>query len=276
MYPNYVNYVHPKSETRLGTFTFLGTGTSQGVPVIGCHCEVCLSGDTRDHRLRTSGLVSIGGKNIVIDAGPDFRQQLLRAKVDDVECILLTHEHNDHVIGLDDVRPFNFNGGKGIRRMPLYATQRVQEEVRSRFSYAFARNPYPGAPQFDLRTIEKSTGFEVGGMEIIPIEVMHGDMPVLGFRFGDFTYITDCKTIADTELAKARGTKTLVINALHHREHHSHLNLRQALALIAEVKPEHAYIIHVSHSMGLYTEVSKTLPNGVSLGCDGGKVDINA
>ena len=250
------------------TFTFLGTGTSQGVPVIGCRCAVCQSLDPRDKRLRTSGMIGFGGKNIVIDAGPDFRQQLLRAKVDDIEGILFTHEHTDHIIGLDDVRPFNFRKDGKAKDMPLYATDRVQGDMRTRFSYGFQENPYPGSPRFDMRTISKDAAFELVGLRIVPIEVMHGQLPILGFRVGAFTYLTDCKSIAAEEWEKMVGTKTLVVNALHHHAHHAHLNLTEALALIERLKPERAYLIHLSHKMGLYEKVSKSLPENVFLAYD--------
>ena len=248
------------------TVNFLGTGTSQGVPVIGCDCKVCTSTDKKDQRLRCSILVNVGSTNIVIDVGPDFRQQLLRAKVKHLDAILLTHEHNDHIIGMDDVRPLNFAQKK---HMPVYATQRVQVDLKNRFSYIFEAEPYPGAPRVELRTIQASENFEVEGIPIIPIEVLHGTLPVLGFRFNNFTYITDAKTISATELAKVQGTEILVLNALHHSPHHSHLNLEEALALIEKIKPTKAYLTHISHRMGLDMEVAELLPANVFLAYDG-------
>ncbi len=236
------------------------------MPVIGCDCAICRSDDPRDSRLRTSVLVQTEGKNIVIDCGPDFRQQMLRANVHSIDAILLTHEHNDHVIGLDDVRPFNF---RQRRDMPIYATARVQDELRARFAYAFEENPYPGAPRFHLFQITKEKPFDIGGVTIIPIEVMHGHLPVLGFRIGDFTYLTDVKTICEEELEKIEGSEVLVTSALHHAAHYSHANLEEALALIARIQPKQAYLIHISHSMGLYKDVLKTLPPGVALAYDG-------
>ncbi len=248
------------------TFTFLGTGTSQGVPIIGCNCEVCTSSDPRDNRLRTSLLVSHEGKNVVIDAGPDFRQQMLRAKVKSLEAVVLTHEHNDHIIGLDDVRPFNFLQN---RHMPLFGTASVLAEVKQRFAYIFAENPYPGAPMIQPVEINNDEAFRVAGIPFQPIEVMHGGLPVTAFRIGDFAYITDMKTIADGEKLKLRGVKTLVVNALHLDWHHSHLNLEEALAFIEIIQPEQAYLTHLSHRMGLHEERSKLLPKGVGLAWDG-------
>jgi phosphoribosyl 1,2-cyclic phosphate phosphodiesterase len=251
-------------------FTFLGTGTSSGVPVIGCACEVCSSDDPRDKRLRTSGLISIDNQgittNIVIDTGPDFRQQMLREKIIDLTAVLYTHEHSDHTAGLDDLRPFNF---LQKRPMPLYADLSVQAALKARFSYAFSENPYPGAPQLSLNTINKNDIFSINNVPIQPIEVMHGSLPILGFRCADLTYITDCKTIENVELDKIRGTKILILDALHHNEHHSHLNLQQALEIVAEVKPKRAYFTHCSHNMGRAEVVNKTLPKGVALAYDG-------
>lgn len=248
-------------------FTFLGTGTSQGVPVIGCTCAVCTSDDPRDNRLRTSGMVTFQGKNIVIDTGPDFRQQMLRTSVDDVVAILFTHDHNDHTAGLDDVRPLNFRHKK---QMPVYATPSVQHALTARFGYAFGENPYIGAPRLVFETISKAQNFRIEGLEIQPIEVWHGDtLPILGFRFDDLTYITDCKSIESEQLEKIIGTKTLILNALHHKEHHSHLNLTEALAMIEMIQPEQTFLTHISHSMGKYEDVQKSLPKNVALAYDG-------
>lgn len=251
--------------------TFLGTGTSQGIPIIGCDCPTCRSTDSRDKRLRAAILVEIGGKNIVVDIGPDFRMQMLRANVQDVEAILVTHEHNDHVAGLDDVRPINF---KHKKDMPVYATSRVVNILRKRFSYIFSAHPYPGIPQVKLISIAKDKPFEVAGIQVIPIEVMHYKLPVLGFRFGDFTYITDAKTIEAEELEKVRGTKVLVLNALRKKEHLSHLTLDQALAIINIIQPEVAYLTHFSHSLGKHKEVSKELPDNVFMAYDGLEITV--
>ncbi|MEL7020371.1 MAG: MBL fold metallo-hydrolase [Bacteroidota bacterium] len=253
------------------TVTFLGTGTSQGVPVIGCDCPVCTSSDPRDKRLRTSILVTIDDKNIVVDAGPDFRQQMLRAGVSSLSAILLTHQHNDHVIGLDDVRPFNFRQGTPIS---IYATPMVQADLRQRFAYAFDTEPYPGAPRLELVHLAKQTSFELLGERILPIEVMHGKLAVMGFRIRDFTYLTDMNAISDVEYKKVIGTRILVVDALHHTPHHSHFTLEQAIDFATKVDAEQTYFIHASHRMGQHAVVEKTLPEGMYLSYDGLKLHL--
>lgn len=251
--------------------TFLGTGTSQGVPVIGCDCRICQSVDTRDKRLRTSVLLHYKGKNVAIDAGPDFRQQMLRHQVNSLQAILLTHDHNDHLIGLDEIRPFNF---KHRKAMSIYATQAVQQSVKERFSYVFDDNPYPGAPAIELRSISRKAPFQVEDIQVVPIEAMHGNMPVLGFRVGGFTYLTDIKTISDSESEKALNSKVLVLNALHRKVHHSHLNLDEALKMVERLQPELTYLTHISHRMGKHTDVSEELPQNVFLAYDGLEIFI--
>ena len=246
--------------------TFLGTGTSQGVPVIGCDCEVCQSSDIRDKRLRTSTMIEWKEKTIVIDVGPDFRQQLLRAKVTDVDAILMTHEHNDHIIGMDDVRPLNFKYNKS---MPVYAEKRVQQELKERFAYIFAENPYPGAPRLILENIETNKNIIIENLTIQPIRAWHGQLPVFGFRFEDFTYLTDVNKLEPLEIEKVKGTKILALDALHHSKHHSHFNLEEALAFIEIIQPEQAYLIHISHRMGLREKVNAILPPNVQLAFDG-------
>ncbi len=263
--PPVFSKVKPLSQAPL-KITILGTGTSQGVPVIGCECKVCTSTDPRDKRLRVAILISRGGVNIAVDAGPDFRQQMLRAGVKSLDAVLLTHEHNDHIIGLDDVRPFNFMQRK---KMPIFSTPRVQNEVQNRFAYIFKKSPYPGSPMLELHSISKDAAFDVNGIEITPIEVIHGQLPVMGFRVGDFTYLTDVKTINADQRKKARHSKVLVINALHHKPHHSHLNLKEALAMVEDLAPKKAYLTHISHRMGLHGAISETLPENVALAYDG-------
>lgn len=247
--------------------TFLGTGTSQGIPIIGCDCAACLSKDKKDKRLRCSIMITLdNGKNIVIDTGPDFRYQMLRENVQDVEAIIMTHEHNDHMIGLDDVRPINF---KHKKDMPVYALPRVIDNVKERFAYIFASNPYPGIPRINLLPIHKSQPFDIEGQHIIPIEVMHYKLPVLGFRFNDFTYLTDIKTITDEELEKVKGTKILVLGALQRKQHISHLTIEEAIELSQKVQPEMTYFTHMSHRLGKHEEVVKTFPDNITLAYDG-------
>ncbi|PSR14749.1 MAG: MBL fold metallo-hydrolase [Bacteroidetes bacterium] len=247
--------------------TILGSGTSQGIPVIGCSCPVCRSTDPRDQRLRVSvHLAHEEGYNVVIDAGPDFRQQMLRAQVIDLDAILLTHEHNDHIIGLDDVRPFNFKRGGA---MPIFCSARVAGELQQRFPYAFAANPYPGAPSFDLQTVTPQTTFTCGPFTVQPVAYLHGDLPVLGYRIGGFAYLTDIKTIGAAEIEKVKGVDILVISALHHELHHSHANLAEALALIEIIQPTQAYLTHLSHRMGCHAAVEALLPVGVKVAYDG-------
>lgn len=245
--------------------TFLGTGTSQGIPVIACQCPVCLSANQFDKRLRTSALIEINGINILMDAGPDFRQQMLKANVQKLDAILLTHEHRDHIAGLDDVRAFNYIQQKP---MDVYAEKRVQEALQQEFPYIFADEKYPGAPEITMHTIENEI-FEVSGNPVLPIRVMHRNLPVLGFRIGDFTYITDANYVADEEKKKIIGSQYLVLNGLRKKSHISHYTLDEALKLIKETGPQHAYITHISHQMGLHNEVQSTLPPNVILAYDG-------
>lgn len=250
--------------------TFLGTGTSQGVPVIACVCKVCKSMHPHDKRLRSSIMIKHKGKTVVVDTGPDFRQQMLRENVNTLDAVIFTHEHKDHVAGLDDVRAFNFMSKEA---MDIYATEKVQNALKNEFHYAFSEEKYPGTPVLNLIKIENKK-FTAAGIEFEPIEVMHYKLPVLGFRFNDFTYVTDAKTISDVEKEKMKGTRFLVLNALRKSEHISHFNLEQALELIQEIKPERAFLTHISHLMGEHDEVEQILPDNVQIAHDGLKIEF--
>lgn len=252
--------------------TLLGTGTSQGVPVIGCHCEVCLSDNVKDIRFRTSALISDENTNVLIDCGPDLRMQMLRAGVKRLDAIVMTHEHNDHIIGLDEIRPFNF---RQQMIMPIFATEKVKQELYTRFNYVFSKNPYPGAPRAEVINIEINTPFKIGNIEFQPILADHGGLPVLGFRIGDFTYLTDIKSIRPDQFELIKGTKHLVLDALRKEQHHSHLSLHESLDMVNILQPEQAYLIHVSHHMGLAEKVNKELPHNVNLAYDGQEIEID-
>ena len=250
--------------------TFLGTGTSQGIPVIACDCIVCSSANPKDDRLRSSVMITIDKQNYIIDTGPDFRQQMLREKVQDVRAILFTHEHKDHVAGMDDIRAFNFKFQKDI---DVYCDLNVQKALLREYPYVFADFKYPGVPEVVVHQICKEEVFTINGNLFTPIEVMHYKLSVLGFRVKDLTYITDAKTITEEEIEKINGSKVLVVNALRRTEHISHFNLEQALELIARINPERAYLTHLSHLMGLHDEVSLELPDNVFIAYDGLKID---
>lgn len=248
--------------------TFLGTGTSQGVPVIACNCEVCNSVDFRDNRLRTSIHIEDQGSSFIIDSGPDFRQQVLRERITKLDALIFTHEHKDHTAGMDDIRSFNYFQKKDI---PIYARKSVLEQLKKEFSYIFSENKYPGIPQVELHEIENRP-FTVNKTEFIPIEVMHYKLPVFGYRIKDFTYITDANKISETEKEKIKGSKIIVLNALQKTDHVSHFTLSQAVELLKELKPEKAYLTHISHRMGLHKSVEKELPNFIHLAYDGLKI----
>lgn len=250
--------------------TFLGTGTSQGIPVIGCGCAVCQSADARDKRLRVSVLIETQDKTLVIDSGPDFRYQMLRAGVKDLDAILFTHEHKDHVAGLDDIRPFNYLLKK---RIDIYATLRVQDALRREFSYVFADTKYHGLPQINMHEVTEKP-FAIGESIITPIEVMHYKLPVTGYRIGDFTYITDAKTISDVSLEKIKGSKYLVINALQRENHISHFTLQEAMDFAEKVGAEMTYFTHISHNLGLHIDVTQELPANIQLAYDGLSISI--
>lgn len=249
---------------------FLGTGTSQGIPMIACSCEVCRSTDPCDQRLRVSMHIETEGKSFIIDTGPDFRQQVLRAGIQRVDAVLYTHEHKDHTAGMDDIRGFNYAQKSSI---PLYAQALVIEQLKREFAYAFAEDKYPGVPEIEVHEIENRP-FTIAGVSIIPILVKHYYLDVLGFRFGDFTYITDANFISDEELEKVKGSQVLVINALRKTTHISHFTLEEALEVIEKIKPEKAYITHISHMMGLHAEVEKELPAHVHLAFDGLTLEV--
>ena len=251
--------------------TFLGTGTSQGVPVIACNCNVCLSEDNKDKRLRSSVLIETEGVTFAIDSGPDFRQQMLRESIQHLDAIVFTHEHKDHVAGLDDVRAFNF---KSKVSMAIYCTEQVFQNLSREFHYVFdPKFLYPGIPKIEPHIIENQS-FKVNGVEVLPIEVLHYKLPVFGYRIGDVTYITDANKIAPEEFEKMRGSKILVLNALRKTEHISHFSLEEALAIIKEIQPEKAYLTHISHLMGRHHDVSLELPDNVEIAYDGLQVEL--
>jgi phosphoribosyl 1,2-cyclic phosphate phosphodiesterase len=245
--------------------TFLGTGTSQGVPVIACDCNVCQSSDLLDKRLRTSVLLETDNTTIVIDAGPDFRQQMLREHVTRLDAILLTHEHKDHVAGLDDVRAFNYKSQDAI---DIYCEDRVQKAIKKDYSYVFSEYQYPGVPKMRLNPVPEH-GFNVREIRILPVRAFHYRLPVYGFRIGNFAYITDANYIPEESKEKLFGVKYLVINALRKEKHISHFSLREAIDLFREISPKKGFITHISHQMGLHREVSRELPPEIMLAYDG-------
>ena len=243
---------------------FLGTGTSQGVPVIGCNCFVCQSSNFKDKRLRSSVIFSINQFNILIDIGPDFRYQMLRNNFSNIDAVLLTHHHRDHTAGLDDIRPIYYLNKNPIE---MYAEKKVFQSIQTDFQYLFSGVEYPGKPKFRLHHITNSSFF-ISNIEIIPIRAFHYKLPVLGFRIGDITYITDANSISELEKKKIKGTKILIINSLKKEKHISHFNLKEALSIINEISPERAYLTHISHEMGLHETVQKELPKNVFLSYD--------
>jgi phosphoribosyl 1,2-cyclic phosphate phosphodiesterase len=251
--------------------TFLGTGTSQGVPVIGCQCATCRSVDFRDKRLRVSVHLEINGKSIIIDSGPDFRMQVLRERINQLDALLFTHEHKDHTAGMDDIRAYNFLQQKNI---PVYAEQRVLNQLQQEFSYIFSGHNYPGIPQVTLIPITDAP-FEVEGIIFTPIRVFHYKLPVLGFRAGNFTYITDANAIADEQLDKIKGSEIIVLNALRKERHISHFSLPEAVKILTQLNPAKAYITHISHTLGTHREVEAELPPFIRLAYDGLSFSMN-
>jgi phosphoribosyl 1,2-cyclic phosphate phosphodiesterase len=250
--------------------TFLGTGTSIGVPVITCDCEVCTSEDKRDKRFRASVMIEIGEEVYVIDCGPDFRMQMLREKVMNLSAIIFTHEHRDHIAGLDDVRAFNYVLNKSI---DIYGTEKTMEMIKSEFPYIFTEQRYFGAPQLNVHQIDNKP-FTLNGHEFIPIKAMHGQLPVQGYRIGDLTYITDASTIPPEEMDKVRGSKVVVLNALRNSKHVSHLSVGEAVEILEDLKPERAYLTHMSHFIGKHADLEMKLPDFIKPAYDGLKVEI--
>ena len=248
----------------------LGTGTSQGVPVIGCHCDVCTSLDYRDKRLRSSIHVEINGKSLVIDSGPDFRQQMLRERVQKMDALIFTHEHKDHTAGMDDIRSFNFLQQKD---MPIYARGPVLNQLKQEFAYVFSESKYPGVPQVETHEIFNEP-FVVEGIQITPIEVMHYKLPVYGFRIEDFAYITDMKTIKEDEVSKLEDLDVLVVNALQKTKHISHLTLDEAVEFAQKIGAKQTYFTHISHKMGLHAAVDPELPDNINIAFDGQVIQL--
>lgn len=245
---------------------FLGTGTSNGVPQLCCTCDVCSSTDTRDKRLRTSALITIDGKNILIDCGPDFRQQMLTHHITALSAILLTHEHYDHVAGLDDVRSY--------RAVDVFAEERVSRAIHQTMHYSFAANKYPGTPELKLHEIVPNSPFEAAGISVLPLRVMHAQLPIMGYRIGKMAYITDIKTLTETTLNQLEGLDTLVIGTLRFKPHFSHLTVEESLALINRLTPKQTFFTHMSHDMGLHAEAERKLPPDVHLAYDGLKIEL--
>jgi phosphoribosyl 1,2-cyclic phosphate phosphodiesterase len=251
--------------------TFLGTGTSSGVPMIGCGCAVCTSTNLKDKRLRSSILISTATTTVVIDTTPDFRQQMLRENVKTLDAVVFTHSHKDHIAGLDDVRAFNFFSHKD---MPLYVSEGTEKRLRNEFDYAFADIKYEGVPLLNFINVNASNPFTIGDIHFTPIQVMHYKMPVLGFRIGDFTYITDANKIEENELEKIKGTKTLVLNALRKAPHLSHFTLHEATDIALQLNVDKAYFTHISHQLGLHNDINKELPSHIQLAYDGLVLDF--
>ncbi|HQQ12379.1 MAG TPA: MBL fold metallo-hydrolase [Bacteroidales bacterium] len=250
--------------------TILGSGTSQGVPVIACHCDVCSSDDTHDKRLRSSVLIQTENTSVVVDAGPDFRQQMLRARVNTLDAILITHTHKDHIAGLDDVRSYNYLSGKAMK---VYASLSDQDEIKQEFRYAFAENPYPGVPEIELMELT-TNDFHIGKLHIQPLLLMHMRLQIFGFRIGGFAYLTDVNFIPEDSMKKLHGVHTLVIDALRKKPHPSHFNLEQAISVAQHLQPERTFFTHISHLMGRHMDVQNELPEKMWLAYDGLEIEM--
>ncbi|WP_134090555.1 MBL fold metallo-hydrolase [Olivibacter sp. XZL3] len=251
--------------------TFLGTGTSQGVPVIACGCSVCTSRDHHDNRLRSSVMISSQGKNVVIDTGPDFRYQMLREGVKRLDAVLYTHAHKDHIAGLDDIRAFNYFQGTAI---DVFADNLVQDALKREFYYIFTEHKYPGIPQINLKEVDDEL-FSIGHLSVQPINVMHFKLPIKGYRFGDFTYLTDVKSVSESAVNKITGTKILVVNALQREPHISHFTLDEAISFAKQIGADRTYFTHISHRLGKHEEISKELPPGIYLAYDGLRISLD-
>ena len=250
--------------------TFLGTGTSVGVPTIGCTCRVCSSTDSHDKRLRASVLVESGDTRVLVDCGPDFRQQMLGREFKKIDAVLLTHEHYDHVGGIDDLRPFCTFG-----EVDVYADGNTVGDLRRRIPYCFGESKYPGVPKINLSVVEPHRPFSIGSIDVLPIQVMHGKLPILGYRFGDLVYITDMKTIRKEEMEYLKDVKILIVNALRFSpEHHSHMTVNEAMEFIRMVSPEKTYFTHMGHDIGLHEEVNRQLPDDMDLAYDGQMIEF--
>lgn len=250
--------------------TFLGTGTSVGVPTIGCTCRVCSSTDPHDKRLRASVLVESGDTRVLVDCGPDFRQQMLGREFKKIDAVLLTHEHYDHVGGIDDLRPFCTFG-----EVDVYADGNTVGDLRRRIPYCFGESKYPGVPKINLSVVEPHRPFSIGSIDVLPIQVMHGKLPILGYRFGDLVYITDMKTIRKEEMEYLKGVKILIVNALRFSpEHHSHMTVNEAMEFIRMVSPQKTYFTHMGHDIGLHEEVNRQLPDDMDLAYDGQTIEF--
>ena len=250
--------------------TFLGTGTSTGVPVIACNCDVCQSLDVKDKRFRTSVMLSVGETNIVIDCGPDFRIQMLRHKVDNIDAVLFTHAHRDHIAGLDDIRAFNYILNKTI---DVYGSAETLAAVKEQFPYIFVPGRYFGVPQLTMNTIDEKP-FRIGNIEFLPIQVLHQEMKVFGYRVGDFSYVTDANFISPEQMEKLKGSSVIVLNALRNSRHVSHFSLNEALEILNALKPERAYLTHISHFLGKHDLVESKLPPNIHLAYDGLQIDL--